>query len=197
MDAYTGFILAALALTGSPGPNTLSLAAVGAAFGRKRGLKYMTGLSFGVVLVILITGTGISGLVLAIPGAAPVIAAIAGLYFLYLAYRIATAPPVVSAPDTANDPKWYDGVILSLLNPKAYAAMAALFSGFVLVVNDPLLDALTKAALTTLTILFVNSCWLLTGSLLTPFLTNPKTNRIINISFAILLILSMIGVFLI
>jgi threonine/homoserine/homoserine lactone efflux protein len=32
---------------------------------------------------------------------------------------------------------WFEGTFLSLVNPKAYAAMAALFSGFILVAGDP------------------------------------------------------------
>lgn len=56
MEAFVGFVAAALALTGSPEPNTLSLAAFGAAFGRARGLGYMVGLNLGMVLVIAIVG---------------------------------------------------------------------------------------------------------------------------------------------
>ncbi len=191
------FILAALALTGSPGPNTLSLAAVGAAFGRQRGLRYMIGLNIGMVMVIMITGSGISGLLLAIPGVAPVITVIAGIYFLFLAYRIATAPALSEDTQVDKQPQWIEGVILSLLNPKAYAAMAALFSGFVLITGDLLLDSIFKTAVLLLVIPLVNICWLFAGSALTPLLIRPKTSRVINVTFALLLILSVIGVTLI
>ena len=56
METIGTFIVAALALTGSPGPNTLSLAAVGAAYGRVRGFRYMLGLNLGVFIVIAIVG---------------------------------------------------------------------------------------------------------------------------------------------
>jgi threonine/homoserine/homoserine lactone efflux protein len=56
METYISFVLAALALVGSPGPNTLSLAAVGAAFGMRRGIGFMLGLTFGMLLVIIIVG---------------------------------------------------------------------------------------------------------------------------------------------
>ncbi len=197
METILGFVLAALALTGSPGPNTLSLAAVGAAFGRQRGLGYMVGLNVGMVMVIMITGSGVSGLLLAIPGAAPVITIIASMYFLYLAYRIATAPPLTQNADTGRAPKWIEGVILSLLNPKAYAAMAALFSSFILITGDLLLDGIFKGTILLLVIAAVNVCWLLVGAALTPLLKQPRISRGINISFALLLILSVLGVTLI
>ena len=91
MEGLLGFILAGLALAGSPGPATLSLAATGAAFGSRRGLGYMAGIVGGMVIVMAITATGVTGVLLALPGATPVVAAIAALYFVYLALRIATA----------------------------------------------------------------------------------------------------------
>ena len=39
MEGLLSFIVVGFALAGSPGPNTLSLAATGAAFGARRGLS--------------------------------------------------------------------------------------------------------------------------------------------------------------
>ena len=188
MEDLGTFVLAALALVASPGPNTLSLAAVGAAFGRARGLRYMIGLDLGMVGVIAIVGSGVSGLLFALPGAAPVVTVIAVLYFLYLAYRIATAPPVSATSEPGTEPKWYEGVMLSLINPKAYAAMAALFSSFVLVSDEPVLDGLTKTAVLLSVIVAVNICWLFAGAALTGVMRQERASRIINITFAVLLI---------
>ncbi|WP_375567860.1 LysE family translocator [Ahrensia marina] len=189
------FLLAALALTGSPGPNTLSLAAVGASFGRLRGIEYMVGLNLGMVVVIALVGTGMAGIVLAIPGLAPVVTVLAAVYFLYLAYRIATAPPLQKvageqASETKPAPKWFEGFGLSLVNPKAYAAMAALFSGHVLIETSALADNLWKAGLLVATICVVNIAWLSVGAAMTSALQNPHTSRAVNITFAVLLLLS-------
>ena len=192
MDATVSFLLAAVALTGSPGPNTLSLAAVGASFGRKRGLEYMIGLTLGMVAVIAIVGTGLAGVVLAVPGVAPVVTAVAAAYFLYLAYRIATAAPLAKTDggQPARAPRWYEGTGLSLVNPKAYAAIAALFSGHVLVESHRLGDGLWKAALLLATICAVNLVWLSLGAGMTRFLQNARTSRIVNLCFAALLLVS-------
>ena len=56
MDGLPGFLLAALALAGSPGPATLSLAAAGAAFGTRRVAGYFLGILIGMVGVILLIG---------------------------------------------------------------------------------------------------------------------------------------------
>ncbi len=194
MEGLPGFILAALALCGSPGPATVSLAATGAAFGA-RGLGYMTGIDAGMVIVMAVTAAGVTGLVLAIPGAAPVVAVLAALYFIHLAWRIATAPPL---EDTAqgSEPSFTAGVLLSLVNPKGYAAMAALFSGFVLVRGRPELDAALKLGVLTVIVTSVNAAWLFAGTALTRFFREPRTSRIINVTFAVLLVASVAAAFL-
>ncbi|MBL4891749.1 MAG: LysE family translocator [Rhizobiaceae bacterium] len=193
MEGLAGFLIAALALTGSPGPNTLSLAAVGSAFGRKRGFKYMLGLNLGMVLVIIAVGSGISGLLFAIPMVAPAVITIAAIYFLYLAYKIATAPPLKENAETVADPKWLEGVMISILNPKAYAAMAALFSSTVLISENLWIEGVFKAGVLLLVIIAVNISWLFLGAALTPYFRQERTSRIINVCFAILLIFSVVS----
>jgi len=190
MDSLFGFMLAGLALAGSPGPNTLSLAAAGAAFGARPSLGYMAGLVIGMVGVMGIAAAGVIGVLLSIPGAKPVVIAASAIYFAYLAYRIATAPVLAEGAGAGRRPSFAGGLFLSLVNPKGYAAMAALFSGFVLVRDRLALDAALKALVLLAIIIAVNIVWLLIGAALTRLFRNPRTNRTINIAFAVLLIAS-------
>jgi threonine/homoserine/homoserine lactone efflux protein len=190
VEGLLGFVLAGLALAGSPGPATLSLAATGAAFGAGRGLGYMAGIVIGMVGVMGITASGVVGLVLALPGATPVVAALAVAYFVYLAFRIATAPPLAEGSQPRRQPSFAGGVFLSLVNPKGYAAMAALFSGFVLVRESLALDVAAKTVVLAAIIVAVNLAWLIAGAALTRFFHEPRTNRAINVTFAVLLVMS-------
>jgi threonine/homoserine/homoserine lactone efflux protein len=189
MESLPGFLLAGLALAGSPGPATLSLAAAGAAFGARRSLGYMAGLVVGMALVMAIVGTGVTGVLLALPGATPAVIAAAAVYFAYLAFRIATAPPLADGGQDRR-PSFAGGVFLSFVNPKGYAATAALFSGFVLVREQLELDAALKAIVLLAIVAAVNVMWLFTGAALTRLFREPGTNRAINVTFAILLIAS-------
>ena len=94
----------------------------------------------GVAAGLALVGSGVTGLMLAVPGAAAVMGAAAAVYIAWLAWRIATAPPL-GAQAAARPPSAVAGFLLALANPKAYAAMAALFSGFVLIPARPGLDA--------------------------------------------------------
>jgi threonine/homoserine/homoserine lactone efflux protein len=192
MEGLPGFLLAGVALAGSPGPATLSLAAAAAAFGVGRVIGYLAGIVAGMVGVMAITASGLVGLLLAVPGATPVVTIAAAVYFVWLAWRIATAPPLTDAGGEGKPPSFLGGLGLSLVNPKGYAAMAALFSGFVLLRARPVVDAGVKIALLAVVILAVNVLWLLAGAMMTRFFRDPRTNRIVNVAFAVLLLASVV-----
>ena len=192
MDALPGFLLAAVALAGSPGPATLSLTATGAAFGARRGVLYLMGIVIGMVAVMAVVASGVVGLLLAVPGATTIVTVLAALYFLYLAWCIATAPPIDEQAAERRPPSFAAGLLLSLVNPKGYAAMAALYSGFVLVQGRVALDITVKMALLVAIMIAVNVAWLMAGATLTGVFRRPSTNRAINIVFAVLLVVSVV-----
>ncbi len=192
MEGLISFVLAGLALTGSPGPATLGLAATGAAFGARRGLPFLLGIAAGMVVVIGLTATGMTGVLLAVPGAAPIITTMAAAYIIYLAYRIATTPPLAKDAGQRPRPSFAGGVLLALVNPKAYAAMAAMFSGFVLIDGRPGLDAVAKTIVLMVIILIVDIAWLSAGSALTRVFGDPRASRVINLAFAVLLVASVV-----
>jgi len=156
----------------------------------RRSLSYTTGIVVGMVVVMAITATGVMSLLLALPGATPIVTAVAAAYFVYLAFRIATAPPLTEETAQRQLPSFASGGFLSLVNPKAYAAMAAMFSGFTLIRDRVELDVAAKIVVLTAIIVAVNLAWLITGAALTRFFRDPRTNRIINVSFAVLLVAS-------
>jgi threonine/homoserine/homoserine lactone efflux protein len=190
VEGLLGFILAGFALAGSPGPATLSLAAAAAAFGARRSLGYMVGQIIGLVMVMGITASGMAGLLLAVPGVTPVVLAASAAYFAYLAFRIATAPHLTDNALEHRRPTFPAGLLLSLVNPKGYAAMAALFSGFILIRERIALDAALKIAVLLVIIVAVDIAWLIAGAAMTALFKDPRMNRIVNVGFAVLLIAS-------
>lgn len=188
--------MAALPLMGSPGPATLSCAATGAAFGPRRGLRYAAGVCSGTTTVLVLVATGVTGAVLAIPGAAVVITAAGTLYMLHLAFRIATAPPLGRRDDGVAAPSYMSGYLLAIANPKAYAAIGAIFASRVVLPDDPVADAVLKVAVLAAVVVAVNLTWLVVGAALAAVLTDPKASRIANVGFAVLLVASLALAFL-
>lgn len=187
-ESLAAFVIAALALTGSPGPATLGLSAAGAAFGLRRSLALMTGIIVGVLIVFAAAAAGLTGLILAQPLLGPIVKALSVAYMLWLAWSIATAPPLSDAAGV-NAPSFWGGMFLGVGNPKAYAAMAALSSGFVLAM-EPRADALLKGMILLAVMIAVDVAWLLAGSALARTMRKPAWSRAINIVFAIALLAS-------
>jgi threonine/homoserine/homoserine lactone efflux protein len=107
---------------------------------------------------------------------------------LWLAWSIATAPPL-SDSGSGVAPSFWGGLFLGVGNPKAYAAMAALSSGFALAAG-PIADALLKAGILLAVMIVVDLAWLLAGSALARTMRNPTWSRAINIVFAAALLAS-------
>ena len=192
MDGLIALFTAALALMGSPGPATLSSAAAGAAY-RLRAVPYVLGISLGTITVMVLVAAGVTGLVTSIPGAAPVISGLAAAYILYLAWRIATAPPVGALDRQATAPPFIGGYAMAIVNPKAYGAMGALFSGFPLIPDDPVNDGMLKVAVLSGFALVINTTWMSLGAGLARAMRNPRTSRALNVVFAVLLVASVVG----
>lgn len=181
--------IAALALMGSPGPATLSLAGVGAAFGVRRGLRYLAGIMLGTFCVLLLIATGVTGLIMANPALVTLLTLVGGAYILYLAWKIARAPVGGQDPD-APSPRFATGLALAIANPKAFAAIGAVYSSHRLYEASLAADTFSKVLALTLVIVLVNSAWLAFGSSLSRFLRSPRSGRIANLVFALLLVAS-------
>jgi threonine/homoserine/homoserine lactone efflux protein len=195
VGAAASLLLAALIVMGSPGPSTVSLTAVAASLGLRASLNYGAGLVLGTVSVLLLVATGVSGLLLAWPQAALPLR-LAGLaYCLYLAWRIATAPPLQTAHSTDRAPGWLAGYLLALANPKAYLAIGAVYSGQVLLPAAPLADAALKCLLLSLMVVLIHLAWGLFGALLAGHLRDARMARLINGVLAAALVLSLLLTF--
>ncbi|ASW05639.1 LysE family translocator [Rhizobium sp. 11515TR] len=183
-------LLASVVIMGSPGPSTISATAMGAAYGFRRSLAYVFGLIAGTVAVLLAVAAGVVAVLLSVPHGALLLTVISAVYILYLAFKIATAPPLSRREDQVGAPAFSGGFLLAVANPKAYLAIAAVFAGVSLFQDQRLLDTAAKIALLTTMIVAIHMAWLLVGASLSRFLQDPKISRIVNVSLAILLIVA-------
>jgi threonine/homoserine/homoserine lactone efflux protein len=180
-------LLASAVVMGSPGPSTISVTAIGASFGIRRSLPYAAGLIAGTVTVLLAVAAGVVALVTSIPHGAMALGILSAAYILYLALKIATAPPLGGRGGPAAAPGFLGGFGLAIANPKAYVAIAAVFAGTT-VAADPGLDAAVKTALLGGMIVLIHLGWLLAGVSLSGWLRDPVSARLINLAMAAALV---------
>ena len=173
-------LLAALVVMGSPGPSTVSVTAVGAAFGLRRSLGYTAGLIAGTSAVLLAVAAGMVAALLAIPHAGPVLATASALYILWLAWRIANAPPLSKTDATVAAPRFTSCLLLAIANPNAWVAIAAVFAGSAV-------PPLPRVAALVAMIALIHAAWLLVGASLAKLFYEPQSARIANLAFAAVL----------
>lgn len=177
------FLLAAVALLGSPGPGIAALLAVTRGGGLRAGLRYYAGLQVGLALAAALSAAGLFSLLAAFPMLLQAASIAAVLYLVCLAWKIGSAP--VAAPSGgAVVASSVGGFFLGITNPKAYLAFASLMASTTLIGGAASADAVLKWAIIVAVILVVDIGWVMLGALLHRVTLPPRVERAMNIGFA-------------
>lgn len=185
--------LAAFAFVSSitPGPNNLMLMASGTNFGFTRTIPHMFGVSIGFTIMVILVGAGLMNLFEAWPLSFTVLRVLSVAYLLYLAWKIATATlPSGDSQESRKDGKpltFFQAALFQWVNPKAWAMALTAISAFAPesgAFHGVLLVALVLAAINLPSI----STWVVLGTQLRRWLTDPIKLRIFNVVAAIFLV---------
>ena len=196
IEAILTLILATALLLGSPGPAPLALAATGASFGISRGLPFLCGVIAGLGAAAIGSVLGIALLFSTYPAIKLWVQIAGGLYIVYVAYKIATAPILTKEFDNSHQvPGFADGFILNLLNPKAYAAFLAVFAQFTLPLASPSWALLVTAIIALAVGAVVDVLWLYFGGVIGRLFKHERQARMLRITFAILMLLAVLWAF--
>jgi threonine/homoserine/homoserine lactone efflux protein len=180
-------VLTSLAIMGSPGPATVSLTAAASAYGARRSLGYLLGIVAGTVVVLVAVASGITAALLAVPAVRSALIAVSAAYILWLAYRIATAPPPGDRRAPAAAPSFTGGLVLGVANPKAWVAIAAVFAGARLA-GGAAADAAAKVAVLSAMVVVIMTAWLVAGVSFASVLRDPCRARAVNVALAAALV---------
>jgi threonine/homoserine/homoserine lactone efflux protein len=145
------------------------------------------GIIVGTTIVLVAVATGITMALLAVPTLRNALIVISAAYILWLAYRVATAPPLAVQTAASRAPSLAGGTLLGVANPKAWVAIAAVFASTRLA-DTATADAAAKIAILTVMIILICTTWLIAGASLARLLLDPRRARIINIALAAALI---------
>jgi threonine/homoserine/homoserine lactone efflux protein len=187
MGSVAALLLTSLVIMGSPGPATISLVAAGSAYGVRRSLPYLGGIIAGTALVLVAVASGITAALLALPAIAAVLVWASAAYILWLAYRVATAPPLAEPDAAAGAGSFAGGALLGAANPKAWVAIAAVFASVRLARAAPA-DAAAKVAVLSAMIVLICGTWLVAGTSIAPLLRDPRRARVVNVVLALALV---------
>ena len=171
----------------SPGPGNMFFAAIGGRFGLRASIPATTGYHIATFFVTAAIGLGFSGLANTSPQIFGILKYGGVAYMFWLALIFLRAGATTEASGVRKATFW-DGVILMVLNPKAYLIIALMFSQFLPATgkNDPAL-VLWITAIFTVNNLLAFAVWTVAGDLMMRRFRSASAARIMNISFGLML----------
>ena len=130
------YLLAAVGLSLSPGPNGLLALTHGALHGRRKALYTVAGGACGFVVVIALSMFGIGALLQASLGWLTVMKWVGGLYLVWLGIQVWRSPPIGvevrgAAPPRGGGSLFRQGALSALTNPKGLLFFAAFLPQFI------------------------------------------------------------------
>jgi len=136
-DQFLGFLLAAVLITASPGPDNLMVLGVGISKGRRYGVAFGLGCALGCLSHTALAVIGVSALVAASPLAFTLLKMVGGLYLVWLgvqALRSSGATRVGEAGEVAAPSMvglFWRGIFANAINPKVVLFFLSFLPQFV------------------------------------------------------------------
>ncbi|MCH7345554.1 LysE family translocator [Pelomonas sp. CA6] len=142
-DQFLAFLLAALLITASPGPDNLMVLSMGMSRGRRQGVVFGLGCALGCLSHTVLAAVGVSALVAASPLAFTALKVAGGLYLIWLGLQAlrSTGGARVGAAEPAAAPSlctlFFKGVFANAINPKVVLFFLSFLPQFVVPANGP------------------------------------------------------------
>lgn len=170
-----------LSMTITPGPNNVMLTSSGANYGFIRTMPHIFGILGGCFILFTAIALGLGLLFETYPLVQSVLKVIGSSYLLYLAWRIATAPPPNLRGDGEAKPlTFWQAAAFQFANPKAWVMGLTLIAGFLPETGNTLVNALLLSAFAELVALPCVSLWAGFGQAIGQMIKTPKAWRYFN-----------------
>ncbi|GEN22441.1 LysE family translocator [Halomonas cupida] len=135
-----------LSMTLTPGPNNMMLTASGANYGFRRTMPHILGINAGCFILFTAVALGLGVIFERFPVVQTALKIVGSIYLLYLAWKIATAPPPELRRDGARPMTFWQAAAFQFANPKAWVMGIALMASFLPETGNPWLNAFIVAA---------------------------------------------------
>ncbi|MGM0783985.1 MAG: LysE family translocator [Pseudomonadota bacterium] len=176
-----------ISMTITPGPNNVMLTASGANYGFLRTLPHIFGILGGCFLLFAGIALGLGLVFERYPIVQTALRFIGSAYLLYLAWRIATAPPPDLRRAGEGRPlSFWQAAAFQFANPKAWVMGLALMAGFLPEGGDTVVNALLLAGFAELVGLPCIALWAGFGTAIGRWLDTPRAWRMFNVTMGAL-----------
>lgn len=179
--------LFAFSMSATPGPNNIMLTASGARYGFRRTLPHRLGISSGFFVLLAATAAGLGGLFIAWPPLQMGLKVVGSVYLLWLAWRIASAPPPqLDKTGEARPFSFLEAAAFQFANPKAWLMAITAITAFTRPGDHYLMSAALVAVICALINFPCISLWAGFGNAVARFLNSPRHWQYFNIFMGVL-----------
>lgn len=139
-EQFFGFLVAAILITASPGPDNLMVLGMGISKGRRQGIAFGLGCALGCLSHTLLAVVGVSALIAASPAAFTVLKVGGGLYLIWLGFNALRSSGIarveaVKAGEQALSKLFFKGVFANAINTKVVLFFLSFLPQFVIPAN--------------------------------------------------------------
>ena len=189
------FVMFAVVMFFTPGPNNIMLLSSGLTYGFRRTVPHILGITVGFAFMIGAVGVGLGTVFIAYPVLQTILKYAGIAYLIYLAAAIAMSGPVSSGLDNRRGPMTFWGAAMfQWINVKGWVMVIGTITAYAAIASFPW-NIVIQVTLSLLLGTVSCSVWALFGSALRPILTSPRAIRAFNIVMAVLLLASLYPVF--
>ena len=189
------FVMFAVVMFFTPGPNNVMLLSSGLTHGFRRTLPHIAGITIGFAFMVAAVGLGLGTIFIAYPVLQTILKYAGAAYLIYLAVAIAISGPVSSGQDNARGPMTFWGAAMfQWINAKGWVIVISTITAYAAVASFPW-NIIIQTAIYLVIGTVSTVVWALFGSALRPVLTSPRAVRAFNIVMAVLLLASLYPVF--
>ncbi|MCP3464517.1 LysE family translocator [Bradyrhizobium sp. UFLA05-153] len=195
MSLLYAFIVFAVVMYFTPGPNNIMLLSSGLTYGFRRTIPHIAGITIGFAFMVATVGLGLGTVFLAYPILQTILKYAGAAYLIYLAAAIALSGPAKPGEEKGRGPMTFWGAAMfQWINAKGWVIVIGTITAYAAIAQFPV-----NIAIQTLISLIVGTVstvvWALFGSALRPVLTSERLVRAFNILMAVLLLASLYPVF--
>jgi threonine/homoserine/homoserine lactone efflux protein len=161
----------------------------GVNFGFRRTLPHLIGVVLGFSLMVALIGLGLDAIFARFPVLLPVMRYLGAAYMLWLAWRISRAGPVEEGKARGRPLGFFGAAAFQWINPKGWVIAISALTAYAVSANYTI--SVAAVALSYLAIGLPSSgAWVVFGSAMRTFLSDPRRVRPFNWTMAALLVAS-------
>src|SRR3979411_1653606 len=166
------FVLSAVVMFFTPGPNNIMLLSSGLTYGFRRTLPHVAGIVIGFAFMIGAVGLGLGTIFITYPVLQTILKYAGVAYLIYLAAAIAMSGPVTPDQDNRRGPMTFWGAAMfQWINVKGWVMVIGTITAYAGIAGFPW-NIVLQTAITLVVGTFSTVAWAWFGSALRPVLTS-------------------------